>query len=178
MVRSVLVLISSRHRQAADSGNIFFSRRFFVRSKPKGVLAAEESSSSPLETQAALLLILYLPAKITTIANALTKVLFPGGDLPTCKSVLDAIGNSPMVALERFGNGIAPSLFAKLEASNPGGSMKDRAALGMLEWAEREYDLRPGAEIVICTSGNMGVGMAVVCEIGRASCRERVFITV
>jgi len=70
-----------------------------------------------------------------------------------------------MVALERFGNGIAPSLFAKLEASNPGGSMKDRAALGMLEWAEREYDLKPGAEIVICTSGNMGVGMAVVCAV-------------
>jgi len=102
---------------------------------------------------------------INTIGIALTRALFPGGDLPTCKSVLDAIGNSPMVALERFGNGIAPSLFAKLEASNPGGSMKDRAALGMLEWAEREYDLRPGAEIVICTSGNMGVGMAVVCAV-------------
>ncbi|MCP3880182.1 MAG: pyridoxal-phosphate dependent enzyme [Sulfitobacter sp.] len=101
----------------------------------------------------------------TTIGTALTRALFPGGDLPTCNSVLDAIGNSPMVALERFGNGIAPSLFAKLEASNPGGSMKDRAALGMLEWAEREYDLRPGAEIVICTSGNMGVGMAVVCAV-------------
>jgi cysteine synthase len=86
--------------------------------------------------------------------------------LPTpCKTVLDAIGNSPMVALERFGGGIASSLFAKLEASNPGGSMKDRAALGMLEWAEREYDLRPGAEIVVCTSGNMGVGMAVVCAV-------------
>jgi len=103
---------------------------------------------------------------ITTIGNALTRALFPGGDLPThCKTVLDAIGNSPMVALERFGNGLAPSLFAKLEASNPGGSMKDRAALGMLEWAEREYSLRPGAEIVICTSGNMGVGMAMVCAV-------------
>jgi cysteine synthase len=102
---------------------------------------------------------------ITTIGSALTRALLPGGELPTCRSVLDAIGNSPMVALERFGNSIAPSLFAKLEASNPGGSMKDRAALGMLEWAEREYELGPGAEIVICTSGNMGVGMAVVCAV-------------
>ncbi len=82
-----------------------------------------------------------------------------------CSTVLDAIGDTPMVRLKAFGAATQPSLYAKLECTNPGGSMKDRAAKGMIEWAEREHNLSPGARIVVCTSGNMGVGMAMVCAV-------------
>ncbi|MDG2459978.1 MAG: cysteine synthase family protein [Luminiphilus sp.] len=80
-------------------------------------------------------------------------------------SVLEAIGNTPIVELNRFGAGVGPSLLAKHEFTNPGGSMKDRAALGMIEWAEREYDLSAGSEIIISTSGNLGIGMAMICAV-------------
>ena len=56
-------------------------------------------------------------------------------------SVLEAIGNTPIVELNRYGAEVSPLLLAKLEFTNPGGSMKDRAALGMIEWAEREHGL-------------------------------------
>jgi hypothetical protein len=53
-----------------------------------------------------------------------------------CSTVLDAIGDTPMVSLAAFGKDTLPHLYAKLECTNPGGSMKDRAAKGMIEWAE------------------------------------------
>lgn len=80
-------------------------------------------------------------------------------------SVLDTIGNTPLIRLQRFGSGLRPNLFAKFEALNPGGSIKDRAALKMIEAAEREKNLGPGSEIIVCTSGNMGVGMAMICAV-------------
>ena len=80
-------------------------------------------------------------------------------------SVLEAIGNTPIVELNRYGAEVAPLLLAKLEFTNPGGSMKDRAALGMIEWAEQEHGLSPGAEIIISTSGNLGIGMAMTCAV-------------
>lgn len=80
-------------------------------------------------------------------------------------SVLEAIGNTPIVELNRYGAEVGPLLLAKLEFTNPGGSMKDRAALGMIEWAEREHQLKPGAEIIISTSGNLGIGMAMTCAV-------------
>ena len=78
-------------------------------------------------------------------------------------SVLEAIGNTPIVKLNRYGAEVDPLLLAKLEFTNPGGSMKDRAALGMIEWAEKEHQLHPGAEIIISTSGNLG--MAMTCAV-------------
>jgi cysteine synthase len=80
-------------------------------------------------------------------------------------SVLEAIGETPMIQLERFGARVEPTLLAKLEFTNPGGSMKDRAALGMVEWAEREHALQPQDEIIVSTSGNLGLGMAMVCAV-------------
>ena len=80
-------------------------------------------------------------------------------------SVLEAIGNTPIVELNRYGAEVSPLLLAKLEFTNPGGSMKDRAALGMIEWAEQEHGLSPGAEIIISTSGNLGIGMAMTCAV-------------
>ncbi|MEM6578501.1 MAG: cysteine synthase A [Pseudomonadota bacterium] len=77
-------------------------------------------------------------------------------------SILDTIGNTPVVRL----NNIAPrhiSLFVKLEAFNPMGSVKDRLALGVIEAAERDGSLKPGQTIVEATSGNTGIGLAMVC---------------
>jgi 2,3-diaminopropionate biosynthesis protein SbnA len=80
-------------------------------------------------------------------------------------SVLDTIGNTPLIHLKRFGAGLGPNLLAKFEALNPGGSVKDRAALKMIEAAEREKSLGPASEIIVSTSGNMGIGMAMICAV-------------
>ncbi|MGF1597598.1 MAG: cystathionine beta-synthase [Acidimicrobiales bacterium] len=77
-------------------------------------------------------------------------------------SVLDLIGNTPMVRLPRLTEGMACSVVVKLESTNPGGSTKDRPALTMIEAAERDGLLLPGGTIVEPTSGNTGVGLAIV----------------
>jgi cystathionine beta-synthase len=76
-------------------------------------------------------------------------------------SILDAIGNTPLVRLSRLGAGLKPELVAKVEALNPGGSIKDRAALALIEAAERDGKLKPGGTIVEPTSGNTGTGLAI-----------------
>ena len=73
-------------------------------------------------------------------------------------SILDTIGNTPLVRLSRIGAGLAPQLVAKLEVFNPGGSIKDRVAVAMIDAAERDGHLRPGGTIVEPTSGNTGTG--------------------
>ncbi|MEM9033840.1 MAG: cystathionine beta-synthase [Actinomycetota bacterium] len=77
-------------------------------------------------------------------------------------SVLDLIGNTPMVRLRQITEGIECPLVAKVEATNPGGSVKDRPAVTMIDAAEREGLLKPGGTIVEPTSGNTGVGLAIV----------------
>ncbi len=77
-------------------------------------------------------------------------------------SVLDLIGNTPMVRLRRVGEQIACPVVAKVELTNPGGSSKDRPALTMIDAAEREGLLQPGGTIIEPTSGNTGVGLAIV----------------
>ena len=76
-------------------------------------------------------------------------------------TLLDLIGSTPIVRLDRFGADLSPALLAKLEFLNPGGSNKDRIGLAMIEAAEREGKLRPGGTIVEPTSGNTGVGLAI-----------------
>jgi cystathionine beta-synthase len=76
-------------------------------------------------------------------------------------SILDAIGDTPMVELSRLGAGLRPRLVAKIEALNPGGSIKDRIALGLIEAAERDGKLKPGGTIIEPTSGNTGTGLAI-----------------
>ena len=77
-------------------------------------------------------------------------------------SVLDLIGNTPLVRLDRIGRDLRCHLLAKLEYLNPGGSVKDRPALAMIDAAEAEGLLAPGGTIVEPTSGNTGVGLAMV----------------
>ena len=77
------------------------------------------------------------------------------------KNVLSLIGNTPMVQLQSFDTGPC-SLFVKMESQNPGGSIKDRIGLSMIEAAEREGHLQPGGTIVEATAGNTGLGLALV----------------
>src|SRR3954463_12910745 len=80
-------------------------------------------------------------------------------------SILETVGDTPLVRLSRVGAGLTPQLVAKVEALNPGGSIKDRAALAMIEAAEREGLLRPGGTIVEPTSGNTGTGLAMAARL-------------
>ncbi len=80
---------------------------------------------------------------------------------PTFPTVLELIGQTPIVRLDRFGRETGATLLAKLEFLNPGGSNKDRIGLAMIEAAERDGLLRPGGTIVEPTSGNTGVGLAI-----------------
>ncbi|MDJ0343038.1 pyridoxal-phosphate dependent enzyme [Streptomyces sp. H10-C2] len=78
------------------------------------------------------------------------------------ESVTDAIGGTPLFRLARLGDGISTPVYAKAEFLNIGGSVKDRAALSMVEEAERAGLLRPGGTIIEATSGNTGIGLAIV----------------
>ncbi len=76
--------------------------------------------------------------------------------------ILALVGNTPMVRLSRIGKGLRPTILGKLEHLNPGGSVKDRIGLLMIEDAERRGLLKPGGTLVEPTSGNTGVGLAIV----------------
>ena len=79
--------------------------------------------------------------------------------------VLALVGNTPLVRLSRIARGLRPTILAKMEHLNPGGSVKDRIGLRMIEDAERRGLLRPGGTIVEPTSGNTGVGLALAAAI-------------
>ena len=81
------------------------------------------------------------------------------------ESILDLVGGTPMVRLQKVARGVRPTILAKLEQLNPGGSVKDRIGLTMIEEAERTGLLRPGGTIVEPTSGNTGHGLAMVAAI-------------
>jgi cystathionine beta-synthase len=78
--------------------------------------------------------------------------------------IVDLVGNTPLVALRALAGHVRPLVLAKIEYLNPGGSVKDRIALRMIEEAERSGALRPGGTIVEPTSGNTGVGLALVAQ--------------
>jgi len=83
----------------------------------------------------------------------------------TADSVLELIGATPMVRLRRIPRPGGATVLAKMESLNPGGSVKDRIALAMVEDAERRGRLAPGATLVEPTSGNTGIGLAMVCAV-------------
>ncbi|MFD5090615.1 cystathionine beta-synthase [Amycolatopsis thailandensis] len=78
--------------------------------------------------------------------------------------IVDLVGNTPLVKLNALAEGLQPLILAKVEYVNPGGSVKDRIALRMIEAAERSGELKPGGTIVEPTSGNTGVGLAMVAQ--------------
>ena len=80
------------------------------------------------------------------------------------ESVVDLVGNTPLVRLSSVTDGVAATVLAKVEYFNPGGSVKDRIAVRMVDAAEKSGALRPGGTIVEPTSGNTGVGLALVAQ--------------
>ena len=86
------------------------------------------------------------------------------------ESVVDLIGNTPLVKLGSVAEGVQGMVLAKIEYLNPGGSVKDRIAVRMVEAAEKSGELRPGGTIVEPTSGNTGVGLAIVAQTKGYKC--------
>lgn len=84
--------------------------------------------------------------------------------------ILQAIGRTPLVRLRRLTEGLAATVCIKFEAVNPGGSIKDRVAVAMVEEAERRGWLRPGGTIIEATAGNTGVGLAMVAAVRGYRC--------
>ncbi len=78
------------------------------------------------------------------------------------KTLADCVGNTPLVQLQRMGAGSGNQILVKLEGNNPAGSVKDRAALSMIEAAERAGRIRPGDTLIEATSGNTGIALAMV----------------
>ena len=82
-----------------------------------------------------------------------------------CENILEAIGNTPLVKMNNISKGLKPTILAKVEYLNPGGSIKDRMAIKMIDDAEKKGLLKKGATIIEPTSGNTGCGLALVCAL-------------
>ena len=85
-------------------------------------------------------------------------------------SIIEQIGNTPLIKLNRINKGLKPQIFAKLESANPGGSVKDRIGFSMIEDAERKGTLKPGGTIIEATSGNTGIGLAITAAVKGYRC--------
>lgn len=80
-------------------------------------------------------------------------------------SILDLVGNTPIVELKKLTTNPKVTIFAKLEGHNPGGSVKDRAAYGMIKGALDRGDLKPGMQLIEATSGNTGIALAMIANL-------------
>ncbi|MGL4422102.1 MAG: cystathionine beta-synthase [Gemmataceae bacterium] len=86
------------------------------------------------------------------------------------ETILQSVGRTPLVKLRRVTAGLAPTIAAKVEAMNPGGSTKDRVAVAMIADAEKNGRLRPGGTIIEATAGNTGVGLAMAAAVKGYRC--------
>lgn len=86
-------------------------------------------------------------------------------NLRVYSDITGTIGKTPLVRLKRLGSGLPCPLYAKIEFFNPGGSVKDRIGMNIIDEAERSGKLKPGGTVVEATSGNTGVGLAIICAI-------------
>ena len=82
-------------------------------------------------------------------------------------NILETIGKTPLIRLNRSVAHLAPQMYAKVESFNPGGSTKDRVALRMIEEAEKAGLLRPGGTVIEATAGNTGLGLALVKSLAQ-----------
>ena len=80
-------------------------------------------------------------------------------------NILEQIGNTPLIRLNKINKGLKPQIFAKLESANPGGSVKDRIGYNMIVDAEQKGELKPGGTIIEATSGNTGIGIALTAAV-------------
>ncbi len=80
------------------------------------------------------------------------------------ENILELIGNTPLVKINKLAKGLKPQIFAKLESANPGGSVKDRIGYNMIIEAEKNGDIKPGGTIIEATSGNTGIGLALTAS--------------
>lgn len=90
--------------------------------------------------------------------------------MKVCKNILETIGNTPMVKLNKIVKDLPCDVYAKVETFNPGNSIKDRMALKMIEDAEKDGRLKPGGTIIEGTSGNTGMGLAIAAVIKGYKC--------
>src|SRR5215212_772014 len=79
--------------------------------------------------------------------------------------ILDLVGNTPLVELKRIPTNKAVTIYAKLEGNNPGGSVKDRAAYGMIKGAIDRGEIKPGIKLIEATSGNTGIALAMIASL-------------
>src|SRR5712675_2898765 len=87
-----------------------------------------------------------------------------------CNNILEAIGNTPLVRLNRINHGLKPQMYVKADYTNPGGSVKDRIGVTMIDEAEKRGLLKPGGTIIEGTSGNTGMGLALVAAVRGYKC--------
>src|SRR2546426_10860916 len=92
------------------------------------------------------------------------------GEMRYYSSILEVMGNTPLVRLNRVASGVPPIVLAKMEMFNPGGSVKDRIGPAMIDYCEKNGLLRPGGTIVEPTSGNTGHGLAIAAAIKGYHC--------
>jgi cystathionine beta-synthase len=81
------------------------------------------------------------------------------------ENILAQVGNTPLIKLNNLTKGLKPQIFAKLESANPGGSVKDRIGISMLDKAEADGKIKPGGTVIEATSGNTGIGLALACAV-------------
>lgn len=87
-----------------------------------------------------------------------------------CNNILEAVGRTPLIRLNRMGQGLKPQIWIKAEMLNPGGSVKDRIGITMIDDAEKKGLLKPGGTIIEGTSGNTGMGLALVAAVRGYKC--------
>ena len=80
-------------------------------------------------------------------------------------TILDLVGNTPLVELNKVNSNPAVKIYGKLEGNNPGGSVKDRAAYGMIKGALDRGELNPGIKLIEATSGNTGIALAMIAQL-------------
>lgn len=101
---------------------------------------------------------------MSTSSSIVGNIMSDGRACQRASTILQTVGKTPLVKLNRMApDGV--DVFVKCEMFNPMGSVKDRLALGCIEWAEKEGHLKPGQTVVECSSGNTGIGLAMVCNV-------------